>query len=688
MKNRLPSHRCRAACLMFLAGWGSLAAEAFAQPAPDLGEPPPAPKSVSELPRRVGPLSVTGGFTVNVASREEVRSFFNAVYKSSDGMPMNSSAVVTNCIAGTNATVFVEAELRRINWFRAMAGVPASVTFLATNNARCQQAALMMARNNALNHFPPTNWFCYTSEGALAAQNSNLALGYSGAAAIHGYMLDFGAGNAAVGHRRWLLYPQTQLMGGGDVPAQGSFYDANATWVFDGHYFDPRPATRTPYVSWPPPGYTPYQVVFPRWSFSYPGANFTNATVTMKSNGVTVAVFKESVVSGFGENTLVWVPMGLDANNPATTFPFNGSDTVYTVTISNIVGMPQNTYTYNVTVFDPAVPGADFYPPVISGPAQPFVGASNFYTFNAVSNASGYQWRASLRWAYALADGAETGLANWDVVTTTNYNPRVTSPFPVASGSYAFNLRHPATPTSDMLTLKQVFVPRTNGLLTFRSRLTWAYYDEYAKVQVSTNGGSTWVDVYSQQGTGGQGETSFTLRSVSLTNFAGRATQLRFNYVFTPGGQYFPWTSPGDGWTIDDIVITNVEAITPLFTNAIATTNFVFTPAQATNYNLEVRALIFTEFPLDWGPAKQVSAVVGPPVIQLAAPLLTNNQVWIPFTVVSGSAATFKLLHADQPQGPWTTNTAATLTTNTPGVSYRFSAPVAANVKFYRVQTP
>ncbi|MCX8092239.1 MAG: CAP domain-containing protein [Verrucomicrobiae bacterium] len=659
-----------------------------AQTAPDLGEPPPAPKDVSGLPRRVGPLSVTGGFTVNIASREEVRSFFNAVYRSSEGVPMNSSAVVASCVAGTNATAFLQAELRRINWFRAMAGVPANVSFAATNNTRCQQAALMMARNNTLSHYPPSSWFCYTSDGALAAQNSNLALGTSGAAAITGYMQDFGAVNAPVGHRRWLLYPQTQIMGGGDVPAQSPFNDANATWVFDGHYFDPRPPTRTPYVSWPPPGFTPYQVVFPRWSFSYPGANFTNATITMTSNGVPVTVFKESVVPGAGENTVVWVPMGLDPNNFATVFPFNGSDTVYTVTISNIVGMPQSTYTYNVTVFDPAVPGADFYPPVISGPSQPLVGGSNFYTFNAVSNATGYQWRASLRWAYALADGAEGGTTNWDIVTTTNYNPRVSSPYPVASGSFAFNLRHPMPPGTDMLTLKQVFVPRTNGLLTFRSRLTWAYFDEYAKVQVSTNGGITWVDVYSQQGTGGQGETSFTLRSVSLTNFAGRPTQLRFNYVYVVGGQYFPWTNPGDGWTIDDIVITNADALTPLATNATTTTNFVFTPAQATNYNLEVRALIFTEFPLDWGPARQVSAVAPPLVIQLAAPLLTNNQVWIPFTVVSGSAATFKLLHADQPQGPWTTNTAATLTTNTPGVSYRFTAPVAANAKFYRVQSP
>ncbi len=682
------SRRWRPIPKPLLAALVLAAVPAAAQFAPQLGEPPPAPKDVSALPRRVEPFSVTGGFSINTASREAVRSFFNAVYSASEGVPMDSSAQVASCIAGTNGTAFVEAELRRLNWFRAMAGIPASVSFASTNNVRCQQAALMMARNNALNHFPPTSWFCYTSDGALAAQNSNLALGYSGAAAITGYMLDFGPGNTAVGHRRWLLYPQTQIMGGGDVPAQSPYADANATWVFDGHFFDPRPATRTPYVAWPPAGYVPYQVVFPRWSFSYPGANFTNAVITMKSNGINVSVFKETLQPGFGENTVVWVPMGLDPNNFATVFPFNGSDTVYTVTISNIVGMPQTAYTYTVTVFDPAVPGADFYPPTISGPNQPVVGASNFYTFNAVTNATSYQWRVSQRAAFWLSDGAETGSTNWDIVTTTNYNPRVTAPYPVYAGSYAFNLRHPAPPATDMLTLKQAFIPATNGMLSFRSRLTWAYTDEFAKVQVSTNGGSTWMDIYSQPGSGSQGETTFALRSVSLGALAGRTTRLRFNYVVTPGGSYFPWQNPGDGWTIDEIVITNAEILLPLATNATADTNFVFVPAQATNYELQVRALIFTEFPLDWGPVKTVSAVVGAPVLQLSAPVLTNNQVWIPFTVLSGSPATFRLLEADQPQGPWTTNTSAALTTNMPGTSYRFSVALTPGKRFYRVQTP
>src|SRR5438034_1286336 len=94
-----------------------------------------------------------------------------------------------------------------------------------------------------------------------------------GADAITAYIWDFGANNDIVGHRRWLLYPQTKVMGTGDVPNQGGFAAANATWVFDANYGGPRPATRKPFVSWPPAGYVPYQVVYPQWSFALSNVN-------------------------------------------------------------------------------------------------------------------------------------------------------------------------------------------------------------------------------------------------------------------------------------------------------------------------------------------------------------------------------------------------------------------------------
>ena len=69
--------------LALLLGWPSgLLAE------PVLGKAPLAPRDVSGLPGGgVHPRVVSGGFSVDTSSREQVRGFYNAVYLSSDGVP-------------------------------------------------------------------------------------------------------------------------------------------------------------------------------------------------------------------------------------------------------------------------------------------------------------------------------------------------------------------------------------------------------------------------------------------------------------------------------------------------------------------------------------------------------------------------------------------------------------------------
>ena len=137
-------------------------------------------------------------------------------------------------------------------------------------------------------------------------------------------------------------------MGTGDIPPTGGYPASNALWVFD--TFSPRPATREAYVAWPPSGYVPYQVVFARWSFSYPDADFTAATVTMKSGGADVGLSQSPVANGYGENTLVWTPAGAIGDS----WPKPAQDTTYYVTVQNVLISGQNrSFTYDVIVFDP-----------------------------------------------------------------------------------------------------------------------------------------------------------------------------------------------------------------------------------------------------------------------------------------------------------------------------------------------
>jgi len=316
--------------------------------------------------------TITGSW-VDTSDRETVRQFYLQQYLASNGIPMQWTGSLSGTpgkqvsgSAGTTSSDFKQAIIDRINWFRAMAGVPADITLNPTFSTKDQQAALMMSANNKLSHSPTSDWLLYTSTGASAAGNSDLALGRTGPKAITAYMFDFGNGNEPVGHRRWLLYPQTQTMGTGDIPATGNFTSSNATWVLDGKYGTTRPATRDTFVAWPPPGFVPYEVVFPRWSFTYPGADFSAASVTMTNGGASVPVKQEVVTNNYGENTLVWVWKNIDADQTITPMDRPARDITYTVQLSNVsIGGRTRSFTYNVTAFDPAI-ATPMYQPDLS----------------------------------------------------------------------------------------------------------------------------------------------------------------------------------------------------------------------------------------------------------------------------------------------------------------------------------
>ncbi len=650
-----------------------------------LGDAPSAPADLSGLPGTgPHPKIVTGGFSVNTSSREQVREFYNAVYISSAGVPMNSTAVTATCLPGTNSPTFVNVTARRINWFRALAGLPAAVTFNDAESTKDQAAALMMSEHNALQHVGTwTGWNCFSSDGTNASANSNLALGNAGPDAITAYIWDFGANNYEVGHRRWILYPQTQVMGTGDVPVQGTYNSANATWVFDGNYGGPRPATRTSYVTWPPAGYVPYQVVYPQWSFALSNADLSTSTITMASNGVPVTITKQSYLTGFGENTLVWYPSSLDPTT-GTLFPFSGTDTVYSITVSNVITSSGiKNYAYTVTLFDPSVAGADYAPLLISGPIQPTVNGSNLYSCTASTNPAitGYQWLVSQATNGYLVDNALNGLANFTISPAPTYSI-ITNP-PVGSGN-CFHLAHsPAVP--QLLQLNEVLFPTNTTALYFKSYLGFATASQIARVQVSTDGGSSWQDIYAQPGNSSS-ESVFTQRILSLASYAGKNTLVRFNYDFSTGS-YYPQTTPTVGWCLENVVVTNSLQLINQVTNATAATNFVFSPAQATSYLLQARGVIFTEFPTDIGTAKQVSAIAGATQITLNSLTVTGSQVKINFSL-SGTAPSFHLLQQNQIGTPWTTNGTAVLTTNIPGSSFQFTTTNGPVMRFYRVQTP
>ena len=188
----------------------------------NLGEPSPAPLNLSLNPAPLHGLKpafqqpVTGGLVVNTDAREEVRSFYNGIFSASENIPQNSTADASSCFPGHNSDAFQNAELLRINWYRAMAGMPANIVLNPIDDWGSQQMAVIISANNTLNHNPPPTYSCYNTNAA-AYGHGNQAIGFDGADATTGYISDFGAGNSEVGHRRWILYPEETVMGVGDV---------------------------------------------------------------------------------------------------------------------------------------------------------------------------------------------------------------------------------------------------------------------------------------------------------------------------------------------------------------------------------------------------------------------------------------------------------------------------------------
>ncbi|NJL06145.1 MAG: hypothetical protein HC911_14825, partial [Chloroflexaceae bacterium] len=225
----------------------------------------PTPPPATPTPPPATPTAGSGGGTLNMQDRASVQAFYAAEY-SPAAPDYGWTGDVAACNAGDTSAAFKAAVLRRVNFYRTLAGVPANVTFTDAFNRKAQQAALMMAAEGSLSHFPPETWACYTAEGREAAENANLhmAIPSSGVRAIDGYIKDSGAGNDAVGHRRWIFFPQTLTMGTGDVPSIDRSWGANALWVFGSR--SPTRTARDEFVAWPPPGFVPYQIVYPRWS--------------------------------------------------------------------------------------------------------------------------------------------------------------------------------------------------------------------------------------------------------------------------------------------------------------------------------------------------------------------------------------------------------------------------------------
>ncbi len=270
-------------------------------------------------------------------NRDSAVKDYNEMFLATEITNVAWTGNTATCMPGDVPKAVHDAVIKRINYFRKIVGLNYDCTLDESLVPAQQQTALMMAAAGDLSHDPDPNWWpCYTAEGADGAKKSLLRLGSAAADAVVAFMNDEEEYNEAVGHRRWLLYSKQSAF------SHGSTYNTAAI-----HILVKAENTKIPeFIAYPPATWVPRPLVFFRWSFSIPGADFTNATVTMSHKGEGIPVKVVSRMEKVADNTIVWEPQAAIPDMPV-------SDLVYHVTVNGIANAPKSTYIYDVTVIMP-----------------------------------------------------------------------------------------------------------------------------------------------------------------------------------------------------------------------------------------------------------------------------------------------------------------------------------------------
>lgn len=545
------------------------------------------------------PIALDGsrlGWQVDGSQREAVRLFYSVRYPSPAVADFWQGSLA-DCQPGETLPAHRLATLRRINWYRAMAGLPADLREDLAATPKAQAAALAAAANGRISHELGPDWRCATPEAQQGARFSAMALGVNGAQAVDAFMRDAGAQNVGANHRRWLLYPQTMRIGVGDVDGPTPAQRASAFTAFDEMYSGNRPPLARDFVAWPPPGWVPYPVVFARWSLSLPQADFSAARVSMLRDGVPVQVQQEAPSTAAGEPTLVWLAEGLGDD---ASWPRPARDTRYQVRVEQIrQGEAERQIEYEVMVFDPDTAHASRHEARVLGPAQTALSGARF-SVPALPGATGQQWRALRVTAWAPQDGAEAGLGNWRYQGAGGYATLSTRQPGVDLQSFRLAHRHMG---DEVLELADSPVLGAAAALTFRSRLGIAGADEQALVEIRPEGQAHWTVLTTQRSAGESRAVDALWREqrIDLRDYAQRRVQLRFRYRFDHGAFY----SPEDGrvgWFLDDIRLEDAFRVLASTEAArVEAGQFLFAPDQPGAWRLQARPLVYRAAG-EWGP--------------------------------------------------------------------------------------
>jgi hypothetical protein len=247
-----------------------------------------------------------------------------------------------------------------------------------------------------------------------------------------------------------------------------------------------------------------------------------------------------------------------------------------------------------------------YSPPMVSGSPVPPVGIPAPFEISEVPGAISYEWQ----WAVetpAIDDPAEslsrvsaTGSDTYPMVSQTVRH----------TGNASYHVFHDEF-KDRALTYDSAFQVGSEGAITFQSRHALSTTGQIAKLQVSDDDRESWKTLWSQAGLNSAGDPSFSLKTVDLSDYAGKQVHLRFFYDYVSGSTAYLFPiSQAVGWYVDDIKFSDVSTISAgVVSPANEDRTFEFTAEGEARYLLAARP-VFPGRTGSFGPSLPLEASV------------------------------------------------------------------------------
>lgn len=289
---------------------------------------------------------------VSDVPKEEVIQNYKENYLGSDLKSSNWRGDIDVCDEGVLPKDTYNKTIQRVNYFRGLVGLNTNAILDMKNAYKYQKAAIIMHANNDLSHYPSEDWHCWSKDGYDGASTSNLGYQFpSGSCTniIDNFIEDDGDYNDDVGHRRWILHSTKTKFSLGATNRVTSLGVTNLD--------NSEGNTQIPdFIAYPAMGYMPHNLIYDRWSFGVPHADFSEAKIIMRGpDGHTMDLTIETRGENFyGDNSIVW-QLIYDNHKPnGSAFVINpGQEITYSVTITDVKKADFKEYKYDVIIFQP-----------------------------------------------------------------------------------------------------------------------------------------------------------------------------------------------------------------------------------------------------------------------------------------------------------------------------------------------